>query len=232
MTTIYLIRHGQASFGTNNYDQLSEKGYQQAQHLGQYLTQLLDHTPYIVTGSMQRHQQTAQNALQNFENFNMQQNAAWNEFDHEQVFAQYDPNFLNPEHLKAQIEQYGDIRLYLEHIFEGAIEQWTSGKYDEKYRESWLDFKHRVEVNALKQLCKEIEVHQPQSALAFTSGGVISVITGQLLGLSVQQTFALNWSIANTSMTVLQFKNGKLQLMSFNEYHYLQAMNPELLTWI
>lgn len=37
MTTIYLVRHGQASFGTASYDQLSAKGEQQAQVVGDFL---------------------------------------------------------------------------------------------------------------------------------------------------------------------------------------------------
>ena len=63
MTTIYLIRHGQASFGAESYDKLSEKGELQAQRLGQYFKQILKESPYVVAGSMQRHQQTAQLAL-------------------------------------------------------------------------------------------------------------------------------------------------------------------------
>ena len=63
MTTIYLIRHGQASFGAANYDQLSNKGEQQATLLGQYFAKILKEQPYVYAGTMQRHQQTAQLAL-------------------------------------------------------------------------------------------------------------------------------------------------------------------------
>ena len=34
MGTLYLVRHGQASFGADDYDQLSPLGLQQAQRLG------------------------------------------------------------------------------------------------------------------------------------------------------------------------------------------------------
>ena len=63
MTTIYLIRHGQASFGAESYDQLSPNGELQAKLLGQYFDNILKEEPYVVAGSMQRHQQTAQIAL-------------------------------------------------------------------------------------------------------------------------------------------------------------------------
>ena len=63
MTTIYLIRHGQASFGAKSYDQLSPNGELQAKLLGQYFNRILKEEPYVVTGSMQRHQQTAHLAV-------------------------------------------------------------------------------------------------------------------------------------------------------------------------
>ena len=37
MGTLYLVRHGQASFGAEDYDQLSELGRRQSVRLGQYL---------------------------------------------------------------------------------------------------------------------------------------------------------------------------------------------------
>ncbi|HDJ7843719.1 TPA: histidine phosphatase family protein, partial [Acinetobacter baumannii] len=54
MTTIYLVRHGQASFGKSNYDELSENGEAQATLLGQYFKKILKEQPYVVAGTMQR----------------------------------------------------------------------------------------------------------------------------------------------------------------------------------
>ena len=36
MGTLYLVRHGQASFGAADYDQLSELGRRQSVRLGEY----------------------------------------------------------------------------------------------------------------------------------------------------------------------------------------------------
>jgi broad specificity phosphatase PhoE len=38
MASIYLIRHGQASFGSANYDQLSTLGQRQADVTGEFLS--------------------------------------------------------------------------------------------------------------------------------------------------------------------------------------------------
>mgnify|MGYP003610115975 FL=1 len=63
MTTIYLVRHGQASFGAESYDKLSTTGEQQATVLGQYFQKILKEQPYVVAGGMQRHRQTADFSL-------------------------------------------------------------------------------------------------------------------------------------------------------------------------
>ncbi|MGN5766348.1 histidine phosphatase family protein, partial [Acinetobacter calcoaceticus] len=45
MSTSYLVRHGQASFGAASYDQLSAKGEQQSQSAGEFLNKTLKSSP-------------------------------------------------------------------------------------------------------------------------------------------------------------------------------------------
>lgn len=232
MTTIYLIRHGQASFGAESYDQLSPNGELQAKILGQYFDSILKEAPYAVAGSMRRHQQTAGIALEQcFPEASVVTDSAWNEFNHQQVFAQYEPRFNEPHLLKADVDKEDNPRAYLAKIFEGAIERWTGGDYHHEYEESWPHFKRRVET-ALQNLCNELAKTQPRYAVVFTSGGVISVAAGKILGLSPNKTFALNWAIANSSMTTLRLVGNEPQLLSLNEHHFIKAENSNLLTWI
>lgn len=232
MTTIYLIRHGQASFGAESYDQLSPNGEFQAKLLGQYFDQILKEAPYVVSGSMQRHQQTANLALAEcFPETEIQTDSAWNEFNHQQVFARYEPRFNEPHLLKQDVAKEDNPRAYLAKIFEGAIERWTGGDYHHEYDESWPHFKNRVET-ALQNLCNELAKIKPRYAVVFTSGGVISVAAGKLLELNANRTFALNWAIANTSMTTLRLVGNEPQLLSLNEHHFIKAKDPSLLTWI
>lgn len=232
MTTIYLVRHGQASFGAESYDKLSPNGELQAKILGQYFDKILKEEPYVVAGSMQRHQQTANFALAEcFPEAQIVTDSAWNEFNHQQVFAQYDPRFNEPHLLKQEVAKESSPRAYLAKIFEGAIERWTGGEFHHEYDEAWPDFKNRVE-NALQNLCDELAKTKPRYAVVFTSGGVISVVAGKLLELSPNKTFALNWAIANTSLTTLRLVGNEPQLLSLNEHHFIKAEDPQLLTWI
>ena len=181
---------------------------------------------------MQRHQQTANLALAEcFPETEIQTDSAWNEFNHQQVFARYEPRFNEPHLLKQDVAKEDNPRAYLAKIFEGAIERWTGGDYHHEYDESWPHFKNRVET-ALQNLCNELAKIKPRYAVVFTSGGVISVAAGKLLELNANRTFALNWAIANTSMTTLRLVGNEPQLLSLNEHHFIKAEDPSLLTWI
>ena len=231
MTTIYLVRHGQASFGAESYDKLSSVGEEQAKYLGQYLKEILKEEPYVVSGSMQRHQQTAHISLnESFPQAQIHTNSAWNEFNHQQVFERYDAKFANPEELKKQLSKSNNPYVFLSDVFGHAVKRWVSNEYHD-YDESWLDFQNRV-TGALTELCNELANTQPRYAVVYTSGGVISALVGKLLDLSVEKTFGLTWSIANTSFTTLRLVGHEPQLLSLNEHHYLKAIDQKLLTWV
>ena len=63
MSAIYLIRHGQASFGKADYDQLSAKGISQSELLGKFW-QSMPVPNKVFTGDLLRHEQTLKNFLQ------------------------------------------------------------------------------------------------------------------------------------------------------------------------
>ena len=58
MGAIYLVRHGQAAFGTDDYDRLTEIGYTQAHLLGGFLAVRRVRFEAIYTGTLRRHTET------------------------------------------------------------------------------------------------------------------------------------------------------------------------------
>ena len=61
MGTLYLVRHGQASFGADDYDQLSPLGWRQARRLGAYWRERLGSglaLDAVLTGTLRRHAQS------------------------------------------------------------------------------------------------------------------------------------------------------------------------------
>jgi broad specificity phosphatase PhoE len=64
MGTLYLVRHGQASFGAENYDELSELGHRQSVRLGEYFAQKGISFDRLIAGTLNRHKQTLGDVLQ------------------------------------------------------------------------------------------------------------------------------------------------------------------------
>ena len=58
MGNLYLVRHGQASFGAEDYDNLSELGRKQAVRLGEYFRDNGQSFDTVFTGTLRRHGQT------------------------------------------------------------------------------------------------------------------------------------------------------------------------------
>ena len=52
---IYLFRHGQASFGAENYDKLSDTGKEQSIRLGKYLMENNIKFDKVYAGTLQHH---------------------------------------------------------------------------------------------------------------------------------------------------------------------------------
>ena len=90
MTDIYLVRHGQASFGKANYDKLSELGGQQAIWLGDYFKHRNVEFDAVFSGDMVRHHETKEGIASGIatEDYTLPEvtvNSALNEFNFQAV---------------------------------------------------------------------------------------------------------------------------------------------------
>lgn len=229
MGAIYLLRHGQASFGSNNYDQLSPVGHQQAKVLGSALKARGVKPDVLISGTMQRHQETAAGALGELGvALPLQHHAGVNEFDHENVIEVAEPRYVDKLVMMSDMAASGDPRRTFQKFFQDAVARWVGGNHDDEYKEPWSVFKLRV-VSALEDLVKATT--PKGSTLVFTSGGTISVICAHLLGLNDAQAFTINWTLANVGITKLQAGRDGLHLISVNEHAHVEGAQPPLLTY-
>ena len=58
MSSVHLVRHGQASFGADDYDQLSELGWKQSARLGEYWRERGRTFDRVIMGTLRRHDET------------------------------------------------------------------------------------------------------------------------------------------------------------------------------
>lgn len=229
MGALYLIRHGQASFGSQNYDALSALGHQQGYAVGQALKARGVTPEAVVAGTMQRHQETARAALLAMAlDVPMRVHAGVNEFDHENVIEVAEPRYADKAVMMAEMAASGDPRRAFQTFFQDAVARWVGGNHDAEYAEPWSAFKLRC-VAALDELVRQTP---PKGQLVvFTSGGVISVVCAHLLGLHDSQAFTINWTLANAGITKINVGRDGLHLLSVNEHAHVEGMAPSLLTY-
>lgn len=229
MALITFVRHAQASLGSDNYDQLSEKGMLQAQMLGQLFAQQYSFFNQVWTGQMSRHRQTAEYCL---EATNMvlqpQINLQLNEFDHEEILLKLNiAKYPNKEKLMHHIQQTDHPKKTMTVMFTEAVKRWQCGEYDEEYVETWEQFQKRC-IAAFDHILLH---SRKQHNIVFTSGGVISVIIQSIMQLNNQATFELNWSMVNCGITQIRSDGQHHQILSINEHQHFRNVQPSLLTW-
>jgi broad specificity phosphatase PhoE len=207
MGAIFLVRHGQASFGSDNYDQLSPRGEEQARQLG-YAWEAAGWLPTTAaSGSMQRHHQTALGALAAAgQNDGYDVDHGWDEFDHEAVLEAQIPGF-----------QTKDPRAFQD-AFVHATDRWAAGGNDGDH-ESFGEFSARV-LGAFERLVDT--AGKGETSVVFTSGGPIALVVAHLLG-DTKLWSTLNSVIINTGVTKIVTGRSGRTLLSFNEHGHLPA---------
>jgi broad specificity phosphatase PhoE len=229
MATIYLIRHGQAQFGMEEYDALSPTGIEQAKILGESFIERKIIPTQLISGAMKRHQQTMEYCLERMGLSEIEKvtNDDWNEFDHRDIIAKYEPRYADLNELKKDIFLDKSPKEKITEILVGAVTRWTSGQHND-YNESWSTFCNRVK-NGLQKI--ENESSKDDVVFVFSSGGSISVIMQKILDLSVQKTFEMQLNIANCSITKLKTSSRGTQLLSFSDYAHFDGEHKKWMTY-
>ena len=238
MATIYLVRHGQASFGAEDYDRLSQIGWHQGRVLGRALRCLHAATAQplaVFGGTLRRHRETMEAMVRGFGDGlpTMQVTPGFDEFDHVSLIHRHRPQWQDHSVMARDLAASIAPAKTFQVEFVAAVQRWASGGFDHEYAESWLGFKARV----LAALDEAVSCAAGKDLLVATSGGPIAVIVQALLDLSDERTLDLNSMIANTSVTrVLYSSRGRhsdsrRSLAVFNNYSHLEAEDPALVTF-
>ena len=235
MGSIYLIRHGQASFGADDYDVLSPIGVRQAEVLGQYLLDLGVSLDRCVSGDLRRQQHTASAALEQYAKAGVtpptiEQDAAFNEFDADNVIRHLLPEILPQEPDALHILRNGaKNRAEFQRLFALLIQRWVKGEYAATAVPSWASFVSQV-AGGLQRLLQLAD--SKDNVAVFTSGGTITALLHLITGITAEKAFELNWQIVNTSLSRLKFRGSDVALASFNSHAHLELLKaPELITF-
>lgn len=254
MKLISLVRHGQASFGSKNYDKLSPIGIAQSQCLGDNFRHANRQVHALMSGNMQRQKDSLKHFLSHydvtgdgFEHANIDnsqiKNLAnpspnrplllgtdnrFNEFNHQQVLFKAGLGFDDKASFNAFLANQPKPELILTEKFAQAMKRWQGGEFDSDYDESWQGFLQRT-WGGFQQLIEQTNEHE--HAMVFTSGGVIASIMQHVMRLTNEQAFELNWHIANASIHQFRVSDTGVFLQTFNEFSYLYQQGKQMVTW-
>lgn len=215
MAELFLVRHGQASFGGENYDQLSPLGERQAFWLGEYFSERGLEFDRVFAGTMQRHRQTAEALFDG---------AGWTlPIEEDQGLDEYDflalYGALGDEHPELKAMARGDKRTFYKGLKQ-VLQLWSEDKLGERAPETWGQFVGRV-----GRARQRIAQCGGQRVLVLSSGGPISVIAQQALQAPNCSAIALNMQLRNCSFCQVFFNRESFHLASFNSIPHLDQLS-------
>jgi broad specificity phosphatase PhoE len=206
MSTLTVVRHGQARPFDSNPDQLSALGEEQAKTLADYWKRLGVTFDEVWCGSLLRQRQTADLAI----SIEAQVSEDWNEYDANGILHNFAPPY--------ELEPGADRNRKFQKVFEPAMLAWLAAEEHPKV-ETWNVFRARV----MRGLARIQEGPSNRNVALFTSGGPISVLVQAAIGAPERSFLEVNWRVKNCSLTEFTFSRDRLSLDSFNALPHLES---------
>jgi broad specificity phosphatase PhoE len=218
MGTLYLVRHGQASLGADDYDQLSELGQRQSQRLGRYFAERGVAFDAVFTGTLKRHRQTLAGIAEGLHG--LPACVTWpglDEYDSEAVIravhAAPMPRATTPEVIREHFR-----------VLRGGLVAWMQGRVQPEGMTSFADFQAGV-AGALQQAL----AHHEGRVLMVSSGGPISTAVGLLLDLKPAAVVELNMRLRNSAVSEFSATPKRHSLLTWNTLPHLD--HPDYASW-
>ena len=223
LPTLYLVRHGQASFGAADYDNLSDLGAKQSIALGEYFKAKNIRFDAAYMGSLKRHAQTYSGIAQGLGSSELARTRpGLNEYDSDAVLQAIHPEPLSAERTPENYRKH--FRLLRD-----GLAAWMAGTSAPKGMPTYPDFVRGI-TDVLDEVRAEFGGKEDTRILICSSGGPISTAVGHILGTSPQATIELNLRIRNSSVTEFAFTPKRHMLVTYNTLPHLED-KPELVTY-
>lgn len=213
MALIFLVRHAQASFGTHDYDRLSELGRQQSRWLGEYFAERGVKFSRVMAGSLKRQQDTAKEilAVLGQDAGRMITHDGLNEYHGDRLYNSFTGGADPIDNQKSDFSGYW-------RTFRLAMEAWSEDRLPQM-PETWTDFADRMR----QALAKAAEgMVREDVILVVSSGGAIGRTLADITGASAHSAIEFNLQFRNTGFCELIASSKELRVTSFNNIPHLE----------
>jgi broad specificity phosphatase PhoE len=223
MGRLILVRHGQASFGAADYDQLSPLGEEQSRALGAWWEARGILPDAVYSGPRRRHLQSDAAARERFTALpEVGEAPGLDEYPAFDLLAKAGPLLADDPEIAALLNALkSGGGPATQKLVQAVTSRWVRGELDVPGVITWIEFRARVE----EQLHALLTAHlgRSQTIVAFTSAGPVSAVVGYALGLDHERTIELSWNLYNASTTTFLFTRGRFNLSEFNVTSHLDA---------
>ena len=226
MGTLYLIRHGQASYGEADYDRLSPRGIEQALAVGRWAAGAK--LGALFAGPLRRQQQTARYANDGAAGTlpPVQPLAELAEYPAFEMLQHMVPRLIAEDRKFEQLTSAPTPRL-LDDAFQTILSKWSRDEWTVEGVERVAAFVERIRTG----LDRVLRAAGSGARLAcVTSAGPIGVAVGLVFGIPAERMVRTSIVVRNASITELRFRSkgfdwqpDQLSLVTFN----LTAHLPE-----
>ncbi len=230
MGIIYVVRHGQAAFGTEHYDRLTEIGFTQARLLGSYLSRRNIRLDAIFTGTLRRQTETAQGIVEGHRELAsplLQETfPGLDEYKPEAIMKAHTGGFPAPA--LAAVKR--DPIVVREHfrVLREALLAWAEDRTKPEGMPVWKAFQD----SAVAAVVEARQRFPDGNVLIVTSGGPIAAIVAAALNAPPAAAVELNLRIRNSSVTEFASTPRRHHLVSYNGVPHLDTDNdPTLITY-
>ena len=219
MGTLYLVRHGQASFASDDYDRLSPLGARQCERLGEWFREKGVTFEGLITGTLRRHTQSFEAIARGL---GVQPQAlampGLNEYDSESIVRAIHPAPLQ------RPQSAEDVRQHFRLLRDGLL-VWMEGRTQPDRMPSYEQFRAGV-VQALDH----VRTRHSGDVLMVSSGGPISTAVAHVLGAPAPAIVELNLRMRNSAVTEFAFTPKRHALVTFNTLPHLEGAEASWVT--
>ena len=227
MANLLIILHGQASFGADNYDQLSPLGQRQADLTGEFLRQMGTRFSAAYSGDLSRQRETGQRVLDQLEDApDLVIDPRFNEVQTDEQIDVMMPILIEraPRFADLVAAMDTDTKSF-QKIIETVFNYWVSPECDVGGIQSWADYSGGV-VSAFEGAMASAQ--SGTDTVVFTSGGTIATMVGHVLRLTSDRVYEFYEPVFNCSITRIIFNSRKCSLSTFNDVGHLHLMSAQL----